>query len=187
MNPLRQANRLMGAMAALFWCLSVSSVNAQGAGEAVEPTVVVPQAEGLAGKTSLPDLEPQGVPGGLESLLRLPQGFVSMSPRSVAGVNEAQWRQRFQTAKTVLATAKQELEATKQELDGVALGGSASQWNVAPPGANTSNPSTSPLSFRLRQRLREIRERLEMTEKAMRELRIEANLAGVPASWRASN
>jgi hypothetical protein len=132
-------------------------------------------------------LNPNGAETDIESLLRLPRGFVSMSPRAVAGASETEWRRRFKAAKTVLSAAKQTLEATKQELDGVALGGGASQWNVAPPGASNTGSSTSPLSFRLRQQLREMRERLATSEKAMRELRIEADLAGVPVSWRASD
>jgi hypothetical protein len=57
---------------------------------------------------------------------------------------------------------------------------------MAPPGAtNTGNgSSTSPLSFRLRQELLRNREGLDSAERALKELRIEADLAGVPVDWR---
>jgi hypothetical protein len=72
-------------------------------------------------------------------------------------------------------------------LDGVAGQGGSSQWSVAPPGTTgPSNTSTSPLSFRLRQQLRGDRDSIESAEKAMRELRIEADLAGVPENWRSA-
>ena len=57
---------------------------------------------------------------------------------------------------------------------------------MAPPGGGGSGggPSASPLSFKLRQKLKEDRESLEEAERALRELRIEADLAGVPLDWR---
>jgi len=132
-------------------------------------------------------LDPQGAPVGIESLFQLPDGFITTAPRSVAGASESEWRRRFKDADSGLSEARASLESTKRELDGVAVGGSSSQWSVAPPGGGNSGAgpaSTSPLSFRLRQQLREDRERIETTEKAVRELRIEADLAGVPESWR---
>ncbi len=132
---------------------------------------------------------PQGASGGIESYLQLPDGFITTSPYSVSGASENEWRRRFKNAESALSEARTSLAATKHELDGVADEGGSSQWSVAPPGAGGGgggppNATTSPMSFRLRQKLREDRERIESTEKAARELRIEADLAGVPESWR---
>ena len=165
-----------------------------------EPTDVVvgegtPDRGGLAipGSTSAatgslyPRPLPRGTPTGIESLLQLPRGFVTTAPRSVAGASQNEWQRRFKTATTVLSEARTALEETKRELDGVAGQGGSSQWSVAPPGtAGPSNTSTSPLSFRLRQQLRGDRDSIESAEKAMRELRIEADLAGVPENWRSA-
>lgn len=124
----------------------------------------------------------------LDDLLHLPSGFDGSGSRQVAGASETEWRRRFVNSTRELDQAKGALEATKHELDGVAEGGSASQWSVAPPGNNGGEPgnATSPLSFKLRQQLKRDRERIEAAEKALRELRIEADLAGVPQSWRAA-
>jgi hypothetical protein len=137
------------------------------------------------GASSNPLEYPLGANSGIESLLQLPRGFVTTSPHAVAGATETEWRRRFKDASSALSEARSTLAATKVELDGVAVGGGANQWSVAPPGSSGQSGSvTSPLSFRLRQQLRGDRDRVDSTQKAHRELRIEADLAGVPESWR---
>lgn len=121
---------------------------------------------------------------GLDDLLRLPSDFETRSAeRPVAGASEEEWRRRFTRAERSIAEARENLAATKRELDDAAETGGASQWSVAPPGSSAEQ-STSPLSFKLRQELQRNREALDAAEKALRELRIEADLAGVPAEWR---
>jgi hypothetical protein len=130
---------------------------------------------------------PSGVDGpGLDALLQLPSSFMAGESRVVAGAGEAEWRRRFYESQRAFNQAGLELAKTKRELDSVADGGGASTWSVAPPGGGGSSggPSSSPLSFKLRQELKEKRAQLEAAERAVRELRIEADLAGVPANWR---
>ncbi len=129
---------------------------------------------------------PQRSPApGLDALLKLPSAFLDGDSREVAGASERVWRSRFNKAQSELDEARAGLERTKRELDSAAEGGGANQWSMAPPGASSSGgPSTSPLSFKLRQEMKENRERLEEAERSMRALRIEAELAGVPRSWR---
>ena len=84
--------------------------------------------------------------------------------------------------------ARTKLAATKRELDSVAVDG-GSQWNVAPAigaagGGQGAQGRDTPLSFKLRQQLKRNREAVEQAEKALRRLQIEADLAGVPRSWR---
>jgi len=102
----------------------------------------------------------------------------------VAGASEDEWRRRFSRAEKAIVDAQAELAETRRELDGLAESGGSSQWSVAPPGAAGADQSTSPLSFKLRQELQRNREALDAAEKALRELKIEADLAGVPADWR---
>lgn len=121
---------------------------------------------------------------GLDDLLRLPSDFKTRpAGRPVAGASEDEWRQRFVRAEKAIGDARDALVETKKELDGLAEAGGGSQWSVAPPGAS-GQQTTSPLSFKLRQQLQREREALDEAEKALRELRIEADLAGVPAEWR---
>ncbi|MFO0687138.1 MAG: hypothetical protein U0900_00330 [Myxococcota bacterium] len=123
---------------------------------------------------------------GLDDLLRLPTDFKTKpSGRPVAGASEDEWRKRFVGAEKAIGDARKALAATKKELDGLAENGGASQWSVAPPGAaGGAQQTTSPLSFKLRQQLQKERAALDEAERALRELRIEADLAGVPPEWR---
>ncbi len=179
-----RALRLSGI--GLFACLSMTSAMAQEAQEAQEPVEADkgPTADGeLPVGSSRRPIRPAGQGPSLDALLQLPTGFVTTEPDAVAGAGETEWRRRFSRADGDLAEARSALEETKRELAGVAESGGASQWSIAPPGAE-SGPTTSPLSFKLRQKLREERDQIEIREKALRELRIEADLAGVPQSWR---
>jgi hypothetical protein len=125
---------------------------------------------------------------GLDALLQLPTGYGNQPlPQSVAGASEKEWRRRFRVTRSTLDEARKALEETKLELDGAALESGGSQWSVAPPGGGAgggSSQSTSPLSFKLRQKLKTNRIELEAAERNLRELEIEANLAGVPKAWR---
>lgn len=141
---------------------------------------------------SLPGRPLPGDPGsagqgarGLDDLLKLPSGFMTReAERPVAGASEDEWRRRFSRAEQAIGDAREALAETRRELDGLSGTGGASQWSVAPPGASGQDNSTSPLSFKLRQDLVRNREALEAAERALRELKIEADLAGVPAAWR---
>jgi len=185
-----RALRLSGI--GLFACLCMTSSMAQEAAEPAEGEKVdnayrspTPDGELPVESTRRPP-RPAGQRPSLDSLLQLPTGFVTTEPDSVAGAGETEWRRRFSKADGELTEARAALEETKRELDGVAESGGASQWSIAPPGAE-SGPTTSPLSFKLRQKLREERDQIATREKALRELRIEADLAGVPQSWRAGD
>jgi len=127
----------------------------------------------------------------LDALLKLPTGYRTQRPSapSVAGASEAEWRRRFLETRESLSEARQNLAETKHELDTAAASSGGSQWSIAPPsggGGGGADASASPLSFKLRQRLRANRSDLEIAERNIRELKIQANLAGVPKSWRGS-
>lgn len=146
--------------------------------KATDPGAAVPGATG----TTRPAAGAAGP--GLDDLLRLPSDFKPKSEGPpVAGASEEEWKRRFARADKAIGEARETLAATRRELDGLAETGGSSQWSVAPPGAQ-GQQSTSPLSFKLRQQLQRNREALDTAEKALRELRIEADLAGVPAGWR---
>lgn len=181
-------SRLGRAAAALavFGAASLPSLAAEPvtdriAGSSPEPGPGTESIE-IPGRPSTP--QAAGGAPGLDDLLRLPSGFEAKEPgRPVAGASEEEWRRRFARAEKAIGEAQATLAETKQELDGLAGTGGSSQWSVAPPGASEQQ-STSPLSFKLRQELARNREALDEAQRALRELKIEADLAGVPAEWR---
>ena len=62
------------------------------------------------------------------------------------------------------------------------LGSDGNAWQMAVPGAG-ANAENSPVSYKLRQDIRRQRGEVAEAERALQELRIEANLAGVPEDW----
>jgi hypothetical protein len=183
------------AVALFAICLAATSATSDEAREAREAGETADDAGSGVDDRVFPvpnrprSRSPEGVEVELDSLLRLPSGFGSATPRAVAGAGESEWRRRFAKADRELSEARTSLNETKRELDEVAVDGGSSQWSIAPPGASggDASPGTSPLSFKLRQQLREDRDRIDTTKRALRELRIEADLAGVPKAWREVN
>lgn len=173
----RRSGRECAAGLLVGFALVLGGGPAEAEGEAAEPVLSIPGGAGGA----------QSGDPGLDALLQLPDRYrdLGTGARSVAGASEDEWRRRFGRAKTELLESRAGLEQTKRELDSMAEGGGASQWSVAPPGGSGSGgPSTSPLSFKLRQELKRNRERLEEADRRLRELEIQADLAGVPPDWR---
>lgn len=177
-SPQRGPARGLAAFAMLLLCGSVTA-QAEGPGDPDADRLGLPAPRPGSGGDG------RGAPG-LDALLKLPSGYLEPSAETVGGAGEGEWRRRFAQALEELGEARAALSTTKQELDSVADGGGSSQWAVAPPGVSNSGdgPANSPLSFKLRQELDRNRERLDAAEKALRELRIEADLAGVPRAWR---
>ena len=119
-------------------------------------------------------------PVGLDALLRLPAQGPAPAQEPIGAADRKKWEVRFATARTDLEVAREELAASQAELGELASGGNA--WQMAAPGAG-ANAENSPLSYKLRQDIRRQREDVEQAERALTELRIEANLAGVPEDW----
>ena len=137
-------------------------------------------AAGASAEGPAEDAAPQ--PPSLDALLRLPAKTVAPTPApAVGGATRREWSERFAGARADVEAAEARLADAQAELEKLAAGSEA--WQVAAPGGATSNTETGPLSFGLRQEIRRAREEVERTEKALSELRIEANLAGVPADW----
>ena len=103
-----------------------------------------------------------------------------MPQRAGDGPNE--WRARFLSARGELESAEAALADAQAELEKLASG--RESWQVAAPGAPAGS-DMGPLSFGLRQEIRRQREAVEHAQHELDELRIEANLAGVPKEWMA--
>ena len=118
----------------------------------------------------------------LDRLMTLPQSLqVEISRRG--GATRAEWHARFLAAKADVVAAEVALEESLGEVE--KLAGQTSNWKMASPladvGANEDD--TSPLNYGLKQKIRRARTEVERAERAVLELRIEANLAGVPEEW----
>jgi hypothetical protein len=119
-------------------------------------------------------------PVGLDALLRLPEQSPKPETESAGVGDRKEWEARFAAARTELELAREALAASQAELGELAVDGNA--WQMAPPGAG-ANTENSPVSYKLRQDIRRQRGDVEQAERALTELRIEANLAGVPEDW----
>ena len=125
---------------------------------------------------------PEAPKVSFEQLFKLPTDTApaSSGERRVSGANRHQWEERFRNARKELLEAQRSLREAQSEIE--ELASKADSWQLTAPGAQVT-PENSPVSFKLRQEIRGYREDIERLEAALTELRIEANLAGVPAAW----
>lgn len=120
---------------------------------------------------------------GLDRLLRLPDS-VEFSSELKGGATRSEWRQRFSDARAALAKAEAALAESQDKL--AAAAGEKSEWQFSPPGVPARQPSEdSSSNFSLREQVRRNRGEVDRAKARLRELNVEANLAGVPEEWRA--
>jgi hypothetical protein len=118
-------------------------------------------------------------PMSLDALMRLPAG-AELSPKpQKGGATRREWEARFIDARGDIEEAKAALAASQRELEQLASG---DQWKMGAPGAS-SGGENSPISFKLREQMRRQREEVTAAKGRLTELRVEANLAGVPEAW----
>jgi hypothetical protein len=134
-----------------------------------------------AGRAQEPAAEPAAAqPAQLDRLLKLPESQ-SYGVDRRGGLSRGEWRTRFLELRTSLDHERRALAVAQEKLDEAA--GSASNWQMAPiPGMEPS--PDAPLDYQLRLQIRRHKSEIDRLEKKLRELEIEANLAGVPEEWR---
>ena len=120
-------------------------------------------------------------PVALDALFRLPSDAGAPSAGDVESADRRRWEERFAAVRGDLEQAREQLATAQAELEQLAR--SSENWQMAAPGAQ-HNPETSPISFKLRADIRRHREDITLAEKRLRELEVEASLAGVPVEWR---
>jgi len=118
---------------------------------------------------------------GLDQLLKLP-GSVEFSAEKKGGATRNEWRQRFHEARTSVKAAEVALKKAQDELAEVA--GSKDDWQFNPPGLPAEASTDSGSSVQLRQEVKRQRGEVDRSKARLRELDVEANLAGVPEDWR---
>lgn len=144
------------------------------------PTADEPRSTESGPVDASPDAAPSNAPVvALDQLLRLPNSFEADVDRR-RGATASEWRSRFADVRAQIQEAKLQLARTQKELDQAS--DSSSAWQVSAPGSN--DPQASPLSLRLRQDIRDRRAQVEETERRLRALEVEADLAAVPEAWR---
>ncbi len=117
----------------------------------------------------------------LEQLLRLPRS-VEFSAEKKGGATRNEWRQRFHDARTAAKAAEVALKKAQDELAEVA--GSKDDWQFTPPGLPAEASTDSGSSVQLRQEVKRQRGEVDRSKARLRELEVEANLAGVAEEWR---
>lgn len=157
----RARGRLLGPCLALSLALGASSAGAQ-------------QPEAGSGAP--------GQPVQLDQLLKLPSGL-NYGIQTRGGMTPGEWRKRFAEIEGALNVERKALELAQAKLADAA--GSQENWQVAPalPGVAAS-AADSPVDYALRQDIKRHRAEIERLERQLRDLEIEANLAGVPDEWR---
>jgi hypothetical protein len=117
-------------------------------------------------------------PLDLDRLLRPPSAIgvpKSASEPSYGGRDRIAWREQFSSAKAEVADLESKVEVNQQRL----RENTAGDWNYTPAGGEASDPEV----LKLRAQLRRDRQSLEAARQRLRDLRVEASLAGVPESW----
>jgi hypothetical protein len=121
-------------------------------------------------------------PVAYDALFRLPQDN-SPQPAQGGAADRKRWEERFAAVHGELDTARSQLAKAQADLEGLAH--KTDNWQMAAPGAQPTSEN-SPVSYKLRQDIREYREQVGRAERRLRELEVEASLAGVPPEWRQS-
>jgi hypothetical protein len=132
--------------------------------------------------TAAADVEAEPPPGNvsLDRLLTLPSALPIESSQH-GGLTRGEWSRRFVEAEAGVEAAKAELDESLDKLS--ELVGTTSNWKVAAPGVKAGPSDNSPVNYGLKQEIQRKREDVARAERKIRELIVEANLAGVPEDW----
>jgi hypothetical protein len=128
--------------------------------------------------------DPTAPPAGkvdLDQLLQLPDSLDYGVERR-GGATRSEWRSRFHEARKGLEEARSSLADAQEAL--AKRAGSSDGWAMAPPGLPAEAAGNDANTVRLREEVRRQRAEVSRAETRLRDLDVEANLAGIPADWR---
>ncbi len=117
-------------------------------------------------------------PLDLDRLLRPPDTLGVPTPSSepsYGGRDRGEWREQVTSAEAEVVDLESKVEVNQQHL----RANTAGDWNYSPAGGEASDPEV----LKLRAQLRRDRQSLEAARQRLRDLRVEASLAGVPEAW----
>ena len=159
------------------WCWKFPRVRKRGIAALGLSWLVVPLVAAAAADV---EAEPPPKSVTLDQLLTLPSALpVESSQRG--GLTRGEWSGRFAEAEAEVETAQADLDESLERLS--ELVGKTSNWKVGAPGVQAGASDNSPVNYGLRQEIQQNREDVARAERKLRELSVEANLAGVPENW----
>jgi len=159
------------------WCWKFPRVRKRGIAALGLSWLVVPLVAAAAEDV---EAEPPPKSVTLDQLLTLPSALPVESAQR-GGVTRAEWSGRFAEAEAEVETAEADLDESLERLS--ELVGKTSNWKVGAPGVQAAASDNSPVNYGLRQEIKQNREDVARAERKLRELSVEANLAGVPEDW----
>jgi hypothetical protein len=143
-------------------------------GAAEGPAPAPPDAEASPAGDARPD---SSAGPELDRLLRPRSDRPSAPAEGVRGGRDKDaWREQFEALDAEIQVLEARIAAKQEKLREASQGG----YQFAPPGAGAP---TDPEVLRLRTEIKRDRTSLEASQRRLRELEIEASLAGVPRDW----
>jgi hypothetical protein len=159
------------------WCWKFPRARKRGIAALGMSWLVVPLVAPAAADV---EAEPPPKSVTLDQLLTLPSALPVESGQR-GGQTRAEWSSRFAEAEAKVETAQADLDESLDKLS--ELVGKTSNWKIAAPGAQAAPSDNSPVNYGLRQEIQRNREDVVRAERKLRDLIVEANLAGVPENW----
>jgi hypothetical protein len=131
----------------------------------------------VSGEGTAPATKPAAKPPlDLDTLLKPPAVKVQPTSNTYGGRDQRAWQEEFRKARQEVSDLEGKVEAGQAHLRSAASG----EWNYSPAGGEPTDPEV----LRLRSELRRNRQSLEASRQRLRDLQVEASLAGVPEAWR---
>ncbi len=154
------------------------------AGRAADGDATGAAAETGAAEDRAPGAEQASPPGAsrspeLDRLLRprlSPAAGTAPAGYQRGGRDREEWREQFDSLQSEIRTLEAMIAGKQEKMREASDGG----YQFAPPGAGAP---TDPAVLQLRAELKRDRTTLETSRRRLRELEIEASLAGVPRDW----
>ena len=120
----------------------------------------------------------------LEKLLTLPNSLELEGVERRRGGTRSEWEGRYQTLYTELGVTLTELRENESNLEEAAR--NSDHWKMSPPGFSGVLEEPQTVNYQLRQAVKRNRDEMGRLQRRLRDLEVEANLAGVPKEWRKS-
>jgi hypothetical protein len=123
-----------------------------------------------------PAKAPTGKTIDLDTLLHPPATALQPTGKTYGGRDQKAWQAEFRRARSEITDLQGKIEAEQQHLRSASGG----DWQYSPTGGEATDPEV----LKLRATLKRDRQSLEASQQRLRDLDVEASLAGVPEDWR---